>query len=929
MRGNSADTVDRYQRLSSYALKSNEFINLGILSDGVGNVIDRSSTNAQGVNIYHAASITIFFEDTVSLSDITDKVVLTNNNHFFTFNNTQLKYSSTTDSNTTFTSFSEDTSSFTTAGQAIVLFRQEYTLSLTENNRNHNNAIWWGNKNTTTHKKRWISTTESNNQPYDFINKECIIGSCGASGSNYSSVTAPIASIKYNGTKNGLFYPGNLPEQPTSNPSIILYPYFDTYYDEVIFSDDNFEHIYHISEYLETYSINTDQYIDLGILNRSGEYVLSGDDSKQYQIYGHVGIFYDETKTYNDIDGVVLSAGSDKFRFDSSKLYKNDVAITGSRVSMASGYKFEIEQTKTVSGSNSSNGITFTMAKGFGGYHKYIWNIGSQPYNMVNTHIYIGSKTGGSCTCPIRYLRIINVNDDILKGNGGKTAPYPFRIFYAYKLYLGENATKYVTCFANKNNMINEYYKIYGNTMMDSIALQPNQYIEIGEITGSYYNATGQVWSDFNANLCVTFDENSTYTGIGNKNIYSDTYGNYGRKIQMKSTNKTALLIDSNGTGTLQENERLGTGTPNVYSNINPNNLPGLMISCSYINSTNCTRFHWWPEQNTIYDNLIYGSSAWLDTNHIRIGSAYGNSVTAPITNIYIRQYRDTGDEDLRILYPYLINGVDVFASSDLAYIYPITTVNINSNGTSSIVSTELDENGNAITTTYNYDKNGDLSTTSTAVRDDQGNVNTQTVDYTNGQPEVIEYIIDTSGNTSGSGELISGSIDTGFVAFSGRSFEVTADIEFSCEEQRKNKSIFAAIEPTGQGNKYKGFYIRNTSTYKIGVYGSNSTLDLNAQGVGGSLIGQEITIFKARKRYQIVIRYNPGAGGGNIYFSITPASTDGTTASDHEGLISMFTTSLPPTMNNATFIIGGNGIIATSDAVNLVVYSLNVRKTS
>lgn len=933
MRGNGVtDTGERYQRLPQYALKPNEFINLGVLADGVGNVIDRPSTDIQGVNLYLTASITIAFASTSSLNDIGNGIVVTNNNRFFTFTSSQIKYSASTAGDTTLTSLSEDISAFKVGENPIVLFTQEYALSLSDNGYNHNNAIWWGNKNTNTHKYRWNSTSVANNQPYDFVNKEFIIGSCGAAGSNYSSVTVPITSIRYNGTKNGLFYPGNLPEQPTSKPSIALYPYLDTWYDEVVFSDENFEHIYHISEYLETLSINADQYVDLGILNRSGEYILAKSDDTKYQVYGHVGIIYDNTKTYDDIDGVVLSLGNDKFTFDSSKIYKNNAAITPQNYHNDDGYNFEIQQSASTSGINYDNAIWFNMRSSATANHKYSWHTANnQPYSMINNNIYIGSKTGGSCTCPISHLRIINVNDDILKGNGGENEPYTIRYFYAYKLYLGENATKYVTCFANRNNMINEYYKISGSTRMDSIALQPNQYIEIGEITGSYYDENEETWSNFNANLCVTFDENSTYASIGDKDIYSDTYSNYGRKIQMKSTDKTVLLRDSNGTGALQEYEKLQTGTPNFYSNINPNNLPGLMLSCSYLNSKKWTTFHWWPEKNTIYDNSNSGSGAWLETNHIRIGSVYGNSVTAPITNIYIRQYTDIGDEELRILYPYLINNVDVFATSDLAYIYPITTVNVNANGTSSVVSTQLDENGNAITTTYNYDQNGDLSTSSTAVQDDQGNVNTQTLDYINGEPEVIQYIIDTSGNTSGSGELIDESIDTGFVAFSGRSFEVTADIEFSCEEQGtgKYKSICAAIEPTGHGNKYRGFYIRNISTYKIGMYGSNEGLNLNSNGTGGNSIGDQITILKARQRYQLVIRYNPGTGGGNIYFSITPTSTNGTTVSENEGLISMYSSSLPPTMDNATFIIGGNGINPTNDAVNLVVYSLNVCKTS
>ena len=130
MRGNGVtDTGERYQRLPQYALKPNEFINLGILADGVGNVIDRPSTDIQGVNLYLTASITIAFASTSSLNDIGNGIVVTNNNRFFTFTSSQIKYSGSTAPDTTFTSLTQDISAFKIGENPIVLFTQEYLQS--------------------------------------------------------------------------------------------------------------------------------------------------------------------------------------------------------------------------------------------------------------------------------------------------------------------------------------------------------------------------------------------------------------------------------------------------------------------------------------------------------------------------------------------------------------------------------------------------------------------------------------------------------------------------------------------------------------------------------------------------------------------------------------------------------------------------------
>ena len=244
-----------------------------------------------------------------------------------------------------------------------------------------------------------------------------------------------------------------------------------------------------------------------------------------------------------------------------------------------------------------------------------------------------------------------------------------------------------------------------------------------------------------------------------------------------------------------------------------------------------------------------------------------------------------------------------------------------------------VNPDGSTTATYVNYDENGNPESGSNVTTDLSGNVSTQDVEYdSSGNPEVTGYTIDTGGNTSGTGMTVADAVDTGFIAFDGKSFSCTGEVEFATQDQGTSpyKTFISALELISE-NKYKGFYIRNTNLYTIGMFASNEGLTLTSTGTGGFGVGSTVQIVKARTRYTFTLNYTPGTTSGNISFTITPTgSNSGANVNTNGvGTISGQSSSLPPTMQNAKIMLGGNPILNTCEWANLTVYSFNVHKTN
>ena len=244
------------------------------------------------------------------------------------------------------------------------------------------------------------------------------------------------------------------------------------------------------------------------------------------------------------------------------------------------------------------------------------------------------------------------------------------------------------------------------------------------------------------------------------------------------------------------------------------------------------------------------------------------------------------------------------------------------------------------------YDSNDNPTEGTNQWVDPLGNQNTQTLEYdSNGDPEVVGYNIDTSGNTNGTGETLEESINTGFIAFDGKSFEITADFEFACNDLGTTyfKTLLSALETASNGT-YNGFYIRNggidssittSNRHKFTFYArSNSgiTIDPNGNGRGdGYTFGSTCYLRKIKGRYQMTVTYTPGSNAGSFTATIKPTYSNGDNSPTAAGttINASNNSSIPPRMDNAQIILGGNGVSHNFDIVNMTVYSFNVRKTS
>lgn len=363
-----------------------------------------------------------------------------------------------------------------------------------------------------------------------------------------------------------------------------------------------------------------------------------------------------------------------------------------------------------------------------------------------------------------------------------------------------------------------------------------------------------------------------------------------------------------------------------------------------------------------------------LNTNNYELSSYYRiyntNTQTEIITNYVanddgsITSYSNTTEADGSITMTYTTtneNGITTgsysytqhpngsTASSELNYDENGNLTNEhnttqNADGSHSDQTITYDSDGSSEGHTTNYDSNDNPVSGENQWNDPLGNQNTQAIEYdSNGDPEVVGYTIDTSGNESGTGETLEESLNTGFIAFDGRSFTITADFEFNCADLGTQyfKTLLSALEPADNGT-YNGFYIRNGSidstistsnNYKFTFFArSNSGITFSNNGRGNGYTFGSTCYFKktGKARYQLTVNYSPGSDAGSFNATVKPTYTNGTTLNSSGTTIDASNnSSIPPRMDNAIIILGGNGVSPNFDIINLTVYSFNVVKTS
>ena len=269
-----------------------------------------------------------------------------------------------------------------------------------------------------------------------------------------------------------------------------------------------------------------------------------------------------------------------------------------------------------------------------------------------------------------------------------------------------------------------------------------------------------------------------------------------------------------------------------------------------------------------------------------------------------------------------------------------------NQDGSTSVVSTTVDDNtgvtlsetetttntdGSSTSTTTNYDSNGNETGSTTSETDTSGNTSTQETTVVNGSEVVTGYTIDTSNNSNGGLDVGNGSgVDTGVLALDGNPFTIhlVANVAINKSTSGTNgnggKVVVSALEPTSSGaTTYKGFaFFVEKSNNKLTLYASSSSaVQTGSQRAtwGTKLNNCSVTASNSTyTQHTIDITYTPGSGNSNGTISLT---LDGTTSS-------ITSNTIPSSLSNATITIGTLGVTNSVDITAMEIIEFSVIKT-
>ena len=189
-----------------------------------------------------------------------------------------------------------------------------------------------------------------------------------------------------------------------------------------------------------------------------------------------------------------------------------------------------------------------------------------------------------------------------------------------------------------------------------------------------------------------------------------------------------------------------------------------------------------------------------------------------------------------------------------------------NSDGTTSDTEISVAADGSSTSQTTNYDVNGDPTTGSNNTTDVLGNSNTQEVEYdSEGNTTVTNYTIDTTNNTSGSGEPFRGSASSGdvlnteYYAFdTTQAFECLIHFKFDTTNQPDTQSTVLNVKRADPQPWY-GFDIRRKD---------NNNIRIGCQFEGGT---NNQPYIKANSDYifKVKITYDPTVPTGGTTFTV------------------------------------------------------------
>lgn len=243
--------------------------------------------------------------------------------------------------------------------------------------------------------------------------------------------------------------------------------------------------------------------------------------------------------------------------------------------------------------------------------------------------------------------------------------------------------------------------------------------------------------------------------------------------------------------------------------------------------------------------------------------------------------------------------------------------------------------------TTTNYDAEGNPTTGSNVTGDTSGNVNTQQLEYDeSGQSIVSGYVIDTSNNPNG-GEVISGGLDTGFIAFDGRPFTIHVKCNINTAEQSTNtNTLLSALEHGSSNNRYSGFSVDLYNRREIISFGGTNSQIKNAYfgsritgTVGTVTTAQTLNYLHSGQQELIMdITYTPASYSPEWKYTIYvqtlyTSNTGGSKKNKTNSTLKSNSGYLPTSLANATITIGSYGVEHSHDAVNVEVLEFSVTK--
>ena len=251
-------------------------------------------------------------------------------------------------------------------------------------------------------------------------------------------------------------------------------------------------------------------------------------------------------------------------------------------------------------------------------------------------------------------------------------------------------------------------------------------------------------------------------------------------------------------------------------------------------------------------------------------------------------------------------------------------TASYNSGGNGGTWDNPVEDN---ITTIYNPNNVPEGTTLYTAIAGEP-----KVTADSNGNVTAFEYT-----NTNGGITINNSNVDTGMIVFDGRGFEMDLVFEAKLGENLGN-NVWGAIQSLPSG-KYAGFNMSIRSNTFLWISASKSGSLYATSGAIGSSLHPSSSGFRIASTYNTTTRYTinfvylPANYGTNtnsyasVIITISPLSSGTGLSSPYTVPQSYANNYVPSSLDNAKFVLGGNGLNSNYNMVNFKVISFNVHK--